>query len=99
MAVEEEEGEVSLSSSESLGENSPTSEESSPEGRNRRVPFWMEDYVSGGKFSTIWFYLPQLQIRLPLKKLFRVPSGKLRWTWRYKLERNGTWELTDLPNE
>ena len=53
MAPEEEGGEVSLSSSESLGENSPSSEESSPEGRNRRVPFWMEDYVSGGEFSEV----------------------------------------------
>jgi hypothetical protein len=51
VAAEEEGGEVSLSSSESFGENCPTSEESSPEGRNRRVPFWMEDYVSGGEFS------------------------------------------------
>ncbi|RVX02924.1 hypothetical protein CK203_023294 [Vitis vinifera] len=44
-------GEVSLSSSKSPVENSPTSEESSSKGRNRRVPFWMEDYVSGGEFS------------------------------------------------
>lgn len=51
MAATEEGGEVSLSSSESSGENSPTSAESSPEGRNRRAPFWMEDYVSGGEFS------------------------------------------------
>jgi transposase InsO family protein len=91
VAAEEEGGEVSLSSSESPGENSPTSKESSPEGRNIRVQFWMEDYMSGGEnfqkkklSTTIWFCLPQLQIRLPLKKLFRVPSGELQWTWRYK---------------
>ena len=39
VAAGEEGGEVNLSSSESRGENSPTSEESSPEKRNRRVPF------------------------------------------------------------
>lgn len=43
VAAEEEGGEVSLSSSESSGDNSPTFEESSPEGRNKIVPFWMED--------------------------------------------------------
>ena len=51
VAAEEEGGEVSLSSSESPRENSPTFEESSLEGRNRRVLFWMEDYASGGEFS------------------------------------------------
>ena len=39
VAAGEEGGEVNLSSSESRGENSPTSKESSPKGRNRRVPF------------------------------------------------------------
>uniref|UniRef100_A0A2N9FY74 Integrase catalytic domain-containing protein n=1 Tax=Fagus sylvatica TaxID=28930 RepID=A0A2N9FY74_FAGSY len=71
VAAEEEGGEVSLSSSESPGENSPTSEESSPEGRNRRVPFWMEDY------SSKWSAAMDLEIEA--------------------IERNGTWELTDLP--
>ena len=53
VAVEGRERDDNLSSSESLGENSGVSGESSPnsqQGRNRRVPFWMEDYVSGGEF-------------------------------------------------
>ena len=54
VVVEGRERDDNLSSSESLGENSGISRESSPssqQGRNRRVPFWMEDYVSGGEFS------------------------------------------------
>ncbi|TXG67955.1 hypothetical protein EZV62_009230 [Acer yangbiense] len=54
VAGEERRGEVSLPSSESSRENSQTSEErslSSPEGRNKRVPFWMEDYVCGEELS------------------------------------------------
>ena len=70
VAPEEEGGEVSLSSSESPGENSPSSEESLPKGRNKRVPFWMEDYVGENfkkqKSTKIWFCLPQLQIQLSL---------------------------------
>ncbi|WJZ84648.1 hypothetical protein VitviT2T_004242 [Vitis vinifera] len=48
VAVEGRERDDNLSSSESLGENSGVSGESSPnsqQGRNRRVPFWMEDYL------------------------------------------------------
>ncbi|KAI9198089.1 hypothetical protein LWI28_009882 [Acer negundo] len=53
VAVEEGGREVNLPSTESFGENSQTFKESSssPEGRNKRVPFWMEDYVSGEELS------------------------------------------------
>ncbi|KAI9157856.1 hypothetical protein LWI28_029133 [Acer negundo] len=54
VAVEEGGGEVSLPSSGSSGENSQTSKESSPsspEMRNRRVPFWLEDYEYNAKLS------------------------------------------------
>lgn len=51
MATEDEGREVSLSSSESPKENSPTSGESSPKERNKRAPLWMEDYESGREFS------------------------------------------------
>ncbi|WJZ87437.1 hypothetical protein VitviT2T_006816 [Vitis vinifera] len=70
VAVEGREREDSLSSSESLGslseslgENSGVSGESSPssqQGRNRRVPFWMEDYVSGGKILIVSLYVDDL---------------------------------------
>ena len=49
-----EEVEVNTPLCESHGENSHTSRESSPSslrGRNKSVSFWMQDYVSGAKFS------------------------------------------------
>lgn len=52
MTVEEEE--VNTLSRELPSENSETSKESSPsslEERNKRAPFWIEDYVSGGELS------------------------------------------------
>uniref|UniRef100_A0A2N9EXA4 Integrase catalytic domain-containing protein n=1 Tax=Fagus sylvatica TaxID=28930 RepID=A0A2N9EXA4_FAGSY len=103
VAAEEEGGEVSLSSSESPGENSPTSEESSPEGRNRRVPFWMEDYVSGGEFSeeaehnNLVLFTSTAD---PTTFEDAVQSSKWRAAMDLEIEaieRNGTWELTDLP--
>uniref|UniRef100_A0A2N9FP23 Integrase catalytic domain-containing protein n=1 Tax=Fagus sylvatica TaxID=28930 RepID=A0A2N9FP23_FAGSY len=104
VAAEEEGGEVSLSSSESPGENSPTSEESSLEGRNRRVPFWMEDYVSGGEFSEEEAEHNNLVLFTstadPTTFEEAVQSSKWRAAMDLEIEaieRNGTWELTDLP--
>ena len=103
VAPEEEGGEVSLSSSESLGENSPSSEESSPEGRNRRVPFWMEDYVSGGEFSEVEEHNNLVlftSISDPTTFEEAIQSSKWRVAMDLEIEaieRNGTWELTDLP--
>ena len=104
MAAEEEGGEVSLSSSESLGENSPTSEESSPKGRNRRVPFWMEDYVSGGEFSKEEAEHNNLVLFTSTADLTTFEEAVQSSKWRAAMdleieaiERNGTWELTYLP--
>ncbi|WKA06778.1 hypothetical protein VitviT2T_024662 [Vitis vinifera] len=115
VAVEGREREDSLSSSESLGslseslgENSGVSGESSPssqQGRNRRVPFWMEDYVSGGEFSE-----GDVEHNLVLFTSTADPttfeevvqSSKWRAAMDLEIEaieRNETWELTDLPKE
>ena len=104
MAAKEEGGEVSLSSSESPGENSPTSEESSPEGRNKIVPFWMEDYVSGEEFSeeevehnNLILFTSTID---PTTFEKVVQSSKWRVAIDLEIEaieRNETWELTDLP--
>lgn len=103
MAATEEGGEVSLSSSESSGENSPTSAESSPEGRNRRAPFWMEDYVSGGEFSEEVEH-NNLVMFTSHSDLTTFEEAVQSSKWRdamdleiEAIERNGTWELTDLP--
>ena len=115
MAVEGREREDSLSSSESLGslseslgENSGVSGESSPssqQGRNRRVPFWMEDYVSGGEFSE-GDVEPNLVLFTstadPTTFEEVVQSSKWRAAMDLEIEaieRNETWELTDLPKE
>ena len=113
VAVEGREREDSLSSSESLGslseslgENSGVSGESSPssqQGRNRRVPFWMEDYVSGGEFSegdvehNLVLFTSTAD---PTTFEEAVQSSKWRAAMDLEIEaieRNGTWELTDLP--
>ncbi|XP_042450656.1 uncharacterized protein LOC122035309 [Zingiber officinale] len=81
VAIEEEEREVSLSSSESPEENLP-------ERRQRRKSFWMEDYVSREEFSeegvehNNLVLFTSTSVQQLLKKLFRVPSGKLQWIWR-----------------
>ncbi|RVX17651.1 Retrovirus-related Pol polyprotein from transposon TNT 1-94 [Vitis vinifera] len=112
-AVEGREREDSLSSSESLGslseslgENSGVSGESSPssqQGRNRRVPFWMEDYVSGGEFSegdvehNLVLFTSTAD---PTTFEEAVQSSKWRAAMDLEIEaieRNETWELTDLP--
>ncbi|KAL6321590.1 hypothetical protein AAG906_024591 [Vitis piasezkii] len=92
--------------SESLGENSGVSGESSPssqQGRNRRVPFWMEDYVSGGEFSegdvehNLVLFTSTAD---PTTFEEAVQSSKWRAAMDLEIEaieRNGTWELTDLP--
>uniref|UniRef100_A0A2N9FH80 Integrase catalytic domain-containing protein n=1 Tax=Fagus sylvatica TaxID=28930 RepID=A0A2N9FH80_FAGSY len=104
VAAEEEGGEVSLSSSESPGENSPTSEESSPEGMNRRVPFWMEDYVSGGEFTEEEAEHNNLVLFTSTADPTTFEEAGQSSKWRAAMdleieaiERNGTWELTDLP--
>ncbi|WJZ99221.1 hypothetical protein VitviT2T_017686 [Vitis vinifera] len=113
VAVEGREREDSLSSSESLGslseslgENSEVSGESSPnsqQGRNRRVPFWMEDYVSRGEFSegdvehNLVLFTSTVD---PTTFEEAVQSSKWRAAMDLEIEaieRNGTWELTDLP--
>ncbi|RVW41754.1 Retrovirus-related Pol polyprotein from transposon TNT 1-94 [Vitis vinifera] len=113
VAVEGKEREDSLSSSESLGslseslgENSGVSGESSPssqQGRNKRVPFWMEDYVSGGEFSegdvehNLVLFTSTAD---PTTFEEAVQSSKWRAAMDLEIEaieRNGTWELTDLP--
>ena len=96
-------GEVSLSSSESPGENSPSFEESSPEGRTKRVSFWMEDYVSGGEFSEVEEHNNLVlftSISDPTTFEEAIQSSKWRVAMDLEIEaieRNGTWELTDLP--
>jgi transposase InsO family protein len=104
VAAEEEGGEVSLSSSESPGKNSPTSEESSLEGRNRRVPFWMEDYVSGGEFSEEEAKHNNLVLFTSTADPTTFEEAVQSSKWRAgmdleieAIERNGTWELIDLP--
>jgi hypothetical protein len=104
VAAKEEGGEVSLSSSESPGENSPTSEESSPEGRNRRVPFWMKDYVSGGEFSKEEAEHNNLVLFTSTVNPTTFEDVVQSFKWRAAMdleikaiERNGTWELTNLP--
>ncbi|RVW51356.1 Retrovirus-related Pol polyprotein from transposon TNT 1-94 [Vitis vinifera] len=113
VAVEGREREDNLSSSESLGslseslgENSGVSGESSPssqQGRNRRVPFWMEDYVSGGEFSegdvehNLVLFTSTAD---PTTFEEAVQSSKWRAAMDLEIEaieRNETWELTDLP--
>jgi len=100
----EERREVSLSSSESAGENSSTSEESSPEGRNRRVPFWMEDYVSGVEFSEEVVEHNNLVLFASTTDPTTFEEAIQSSKWRAAIdleieaiEKNGTWELTDLP--
>jgi hypothetical protein len=104
VVAEEEGGEFSLSSSESPGENSPTSEESSPEGRNKRVLFWMEDYVSGGEFSEEEVEHNNLVLFTstsdPTTFEEAIQSSKWRAAMDLEIEvieTNGTWEPTDLP--
>ena len=104
MVAKEEGGEVSLSSSESPGENSPTFEESSPEGRNKKVPFWMEDYVSGGEFLEEKVEHNNLIMITSTADLTTfeevVQSSKWRTAIDLEIEtikRNDTWELIDLP--
>ena len=103
MAVEEEGGEVSLPSCELLEENSQTSEENSRDGRNKRVLFWMEDYVSGGEFSE-----EEVEHNLVLftstadPTTFEEAVQSSKWKVAMDLEieaieRYGTGELTDLP--
>ena len=85
------------------GENSPSSEESLLEGRNRRISFWMEDYVSGGEFSEAEEHNNLVLFTStsdPTTFEEAIQSSK----WRVEMdleieaiERNGTWELTDLP--
>ena len=100
---EEEEGEVSLFSSESPGENSSSSEESLPEGGNRRVPFWMEDYISGGEFSEAEEHNNLVLFTLTSDPTtFEEAIQSSKWIAAMDLEieaieRNGTWELTYLP--
>ena len=86
VTVKEKGWKFNLPSNESPEDNSQTFKESSLKGRNKKVPFWMEDYMNRGnskkKLSLIWSCLPQLQIQLYFKKLFRVSNGELQWTWR-----------------
>ena len=104
MAAKEEGGEVSLSSSESPGENSPTSEESSPEGRNKRVPFWMEDYVNREEFSEEEVEHNNLILFTSTidSTTFEEVVQSSKWRAAIDLEieaieRNETWELAYLP--
>ncbi|RVX05780.1 Retrovirus-related Pol polyprotein from transposon TNT 1-94 [Vitis vinifera] len=104
VAAKEEGGEVSLSSSESPGENSPTSEESSPEGRNKRVPFWMEDYVNREEFSEEEVEHNNLILFTSTidSTTFEEVVQSSKWRAAIDLEieaieRNETWELAYLP--
>ncbi|WJZ94710.1 hypothetical protein VitviT2T_013543 [Vitis vinifera] len=77
--------------------------ESSQQGRNKRVPFWMEDYVSGGEFSegdvehNLVLFTSTAD---PTTFEEAVQSSKWRAAMDLEIEaieRNETWELTDLP--
>ncbi|KAL6225514.1 hypothetical protein ACLB2K_004364 [Fragaria x ananassa] len=103
----EEGGEVSLPSSES-SENSPQSEGSSPnshEGRDREAPFWKKDYVSGeglgllegeAEHNLVMFTSDTDPINF--EEVVHNPEWKTAMNLEMlAIERNGTWELTDLP--
>ncbi|KAG6538027.1 hypothetical protein ZIOFF_003130 [Zingiber officinale] len=90
-------GEVSLSSSESLGENSP-------ERRQRGMPFWMEDYVSGEEFfeedvehnNLVQF--TSTSVSTTLQEIAHSSKWKVVMDLEIEaIKRNETWELIDLP--
>ncbi|RVW63624.1 Retrovirus-related Pol polyprotein from transposon TNT 1-94 [Vitis vinifera] len=100
VAVEGREREDSLSSSESLGslseslgENSGVSGESSPssqQGRNRRVPFWMEDYFQVESCNGLGNRSNRKEWTWELTDL---PEGVkkigVKWVFKTKLNENG----------
>ncbi|KAK9907798.1 hypothetical protein M0R45_000739 [Rubus argutus] len=96
---EEVESAIGPSSNEPLDDSSP----SSNEGRVRRQPLWMEDYVSGEGLSDqeedvnncIMFATAD-----PITFQEAVKSAKWREAMDLEIgaiEKNGTWELTTLP--
>jgi len=75
----------------------------SPASRSRRVPFWMEDYVSGGEFTeeeAEQNLLLFTSLTDPVTFEEAVKYSKWRIAMKIEInaiERNETWELTDLP--
>ena len=93
-------------STESSPENLHSSTiEGSPARRSRRVPFWTEDYVSGGEFTeeeTEQNLLLFTSLIDPVTFEEVVKCSKWRIAMKMKIdaiERNETWELTDCLEE
>ena len=101
--IAEEEWEVSISSNESSESNFSTSEENTPEVRNRRVPLWMEDYVKRGEFFEEAEHNNLVLLTSTIDSTTfeeAVQSSKWRAAMDLEIEaieRNETWELTNLP--
>ena len=101
--IAEEEGEVSISSSESSESNSSIYEESTLEVRKKRAPLWMEDYVSGGEFFEEAEHNNLVLLTSttnPTTFKEAVQSSKWRAATDLEIEsieQNETWELTNLP--
>lgn len=90
---------VSSSSSNSLERDEP----SPLEARNRRAPFWMDDYETGdGLSETEEMHNLVLYTYAGDPCSFEDAVRSLKWREAMdreisSIEKNGTWELTDLP--
>ncbi|KAM5583100.1 hypothetical protein ABKV19_003159 [Rosa sericea] len=96
----------STSSSSAATPASSPPQEASPEltqARNRRTPFWMEDYVTGEELSENEEALNMvLYASGEDPNTFEEASNSLKWREAMDneiraIEKNGTWELADLP--
>ena len=106
--VEQEENEDSDSGSRSpTSEDSDTDQESSDQGRPTRVrrePIWMTDYVTGADLADLAIEEENLMMFTTKNDLFsfEVARTSIKWQEAMKIEmkaieKNNTWELTDLP--
>lgn len=105
--IEQEHGEPGVSASSSSSSLQDTSPDSDEEGRNRRQPDWMKDYVSGEGLG-----LSAGEEELHNLAVFTANEDPItfdeavsdsRWRDAMKteidaIERNNTWELTSLPS-
>lgn len=98
--VQDEGAVISSSSSGSLD----TEEDSLPEKRNRMVPYWSKDYVTGEGLSGSKEHAQNLVLYTSSEDPCSFEEANRSVTWRDAMdkemgaiEKNGTWELTDLP--
>jgi hypothetical protein len=83
--------------------SSPIEDSPASRSRSRRVPFWMEDYMSGGEFTEEeaeqnLFLFTSLTDPVTFEEAVKFSKWRIAMKMEIDtIERNETWELIDLP--